>query len=77
MTTKNDGGQAFPYQYTYPSGDEEYHEGMSLRDYFAGQAMMALLVNPKWDDRANCERGVAQIAGVIADAMLAEREKVN
>ncbi len=44
MTTINDGGPAFPMSYdnslayTYPS-----HKGMTLRDWFAGQALAGLL----------------------------------
>lgn len=74
----NDGGPAFPRQtYQIPTNQEfEWgNEGMSLRDWFAGRAMQSLIVNDKWDERANSEGGVARIAYILADAMLKEREK--
>ena len=43
----NDGGAAFPMGY-HPEGNSADHQGMSLRDYFAGQALIAILfLNPK------------------------------
>jgi len=45
MSTK-DGGPAFPCVEPGELADIHYH-GMSLRDYFAGQAFMGLLANPK------------------------------
>lgn len=51
-------------------------EGMTLRDWFAGQALNGLLASGKWD---NCGVGfeayIAGHASNIADAMLAERAK--
>lgn len=71
---KNDGGPAFPIpnpmsmqNYGYPIN------GMTLRDYFAGQALAGFMANTRRpttiapDDAEWCYR--------IADAMLAEREK--
>jgi hypothetical protein len=57
----NGGGPAFPFA--------EYHPGMSLRDWFAGQAMAAI-------GNACYERysHMAQDAYEIADAMLAARK---
>jgi hypothetical protein len=52
--------------------------GMSLRDYFAGQASTALLMNPAYRDCGNeaaVADEVARMAGRVADAQLAEREK--
>ena len=37
--SKSDGDHAFPQPYPMPAGS-----GMSLRDYFAGQALTGLLV---------------------------------
>ncbi len=52
-------------------------EGMTLRDYFAGQALAGLMANanmPFAADYAECEpRQIADAAYEIADAMLAER----
>ena len=61
-----DGGTAFPV-YAHEGAVDP---GMSLRDYFAGQALVGLA--------ARGERNVmyvAQYAYEYADAMLAEREK--
>jgi hypothetical protein len=75
---KPDGGPAFPRpasEYTkngtlLDGNDAVGHqEGMSLRDYFAGQAMQALLV-----DCAGLFRDVARNAYECADAMLAARD---
>jgi len=62
MTTINDGGPAFPIP-------DEGWPGMTLRDWFAGQALAGMLANPdSWPE----DRGVA--AYCYADAMLKARE---
>lgn len=48
--------------------------GMSLRDYFAGQALIMAMRNEKWSTTATWAE-VARWAYHVADAMLAEREK--
>jgi hypothetical protein len=72
-----DGGPAFPRtaQMTGSGWVTSEGSGMSLRDYFAAKAMAALITNSEWDDRLTNEGGVAQIAYVIADAMLKQRAK--
>lgn len=62
MTKINDGGPAFPV-------DEQYFSGMTLRDWFAGQA----LAN-RYTQEARDDKKVAQWAYQIADAMLSARE---
>lgn len=42
MSAINDGGMAFPMAYACES---EKHRGMSLRDWFAGQALSGLLAS--------------------------------
>ncbi len=44
----DDGGPAFPVPpFTQPNGDFDWgRDGMSLREYFAGQALMGILANP-------------------------------
>lgn len=67
MTTDN-GGSAFPAVGNKMPGHFEHH-GMTLRDYFAGQA----LANPSvcaFDDE-----WPQKTAYGFADAMLAERKK--
>jgi len=82
---KNDGGQAFPLPaYKWDNGQSQgWHigqEGMSLRDWFAGQALpqaMAItystsaLLAVKPEPRSNS----ARIAYECADAMIKERER--
>jgi hypothetical protein len=69
------GGHAFPYE------QGTWHKsGMTLRDYFAGQALAGLTASP------NCMRQtgqshddlmytIASVAYKAADAMLAERNR--
>lgn len=64
---KNTGGPAFP---SHGSMGEVVQEGMTLRDYFAAKAMQALLTRI---DMSGAER--ARDAYIIADAMLAQRNK--
>jgi len=70
---RDDGGPAFP------CWSEKDNHGMSLRDYFAGQALAAMLPTIQvkdWDNKD--EAIVAHVSGLayeIADAMLAERAK--
>lgn len=72
---RDDGGPAFPTDNERQVGPNAYHfEGMSLRDYFAGQVVAATR-----DFYADTEvgeeylRAFAQQAYRIADAMLRER----
>ena len=67
-----DGGPAFPRAYAENAyGDER---GMSLRDWFAGQALLGIM-----SDLSNLSGEVPRYAAArayaIADAMIAERAK--
>lgn len=65
-----DGGPAFPiWTEDMPV---EGSAGMSLRDYFAGQALAGIMANTRSTDPAIC---VERLAYEIADAMLAVREE--
>lgn len=65
--SKNTGGPAFPA----PFGLSHITtQGMTLRDWFAGQAMQGNM-----PDTATDREIVARKACRMADAMLAEREK--
>lgn len=73
---KNDGGRAFQLA---PVADQEtgvfcgpHSEGMSLRDWFAGMALVGLLANSKFN---TAKDRYCKHAYQIADKMLAEREK--
>ena len=82
---KSDGGPAYPvtYSHEHNGGIQNFQEwsGMSLRDWFAGQALVGMLayshVNPQRGNyHENCSvEGAAADAYRYADAMLAEREK--
>lgn len=68
-TPINTGGPAFPVMYC--------SEGMTLRDYFAGQALAGLCVRTG-DDKPITEwrfHDIANVALKAADAMLAARER--
>ena len=83
----NDGGPAFPRQVAYiehESGGftfEHGQDGMSLRDWFAGTALIGLLSNAALQDCREPDAlslgpaWFADQAGVQADAMIAERDK--
>lgn len=83
----HNGGPAFP-QFDVVAGDRDGHGdaieayttatgGMSLRDYFAGQALMSLphlCAHDTLLDGMTFEQHVARNAYRLADAMLAARE---
>jgi hypothetical protein len=71
-TTPKDGGLAFPLQ--------TISHGMTLRDYFAGQALAGLCAN--MNDEAHpffemTTRHMGELAYNYADAMIAARETDN
>jgi len=81
----NDGGPAFPGE-TVMKTDEgfEVQRGMTLRDYFAGQAMAALIpvCLHDTDDDANpairrYPEYISKLAYANADAMIAARTPSN
>ncbi len=71
----NDGGPAFPRAGTDTSYSQE---GMSLRDWFAGQALAGMLAGFSKGERdggpARFHEGNCDTAYQIADAMLRARE---
>jgi hypothetical protein len=70
---------ANPYAYpghTYEAnGHAVYQEGMTLRDHFAGQALSGLLAGQAREISIGNLNEIPMEAYLIADAMLAEREK--
>ena len=66
----NTGGPAFPTEHTDTSG---LYDGMTLRDYFACQAMQGLLACPATTTRN--ENMYACDAYTMADAMLKARSQ--
>ena len=77
----SDGGPAFPAHLISGSSYSDLRSpaGMSLRDYFAAQALASCPMEIKqYDDIADGIQGGARrakVAYVIADAMLKERAK--
>ena len=70
-----DGGFAFPRAgFDGPDKGEPSNDGMKLRDWFAGQALAAMTVAPDYS-KGPCNGSMAERAYLIADAMLAAREK--
>jgi hypothetical protein len=67
----NDGGPAFPLP-SEPGFPAEM--GMTLRDWFAGQALGAYLAGRNGDSRDTARPHVAQTCYEYADAMLKARE---
>jgi len=75
----HNGGPAFPKSgfYTEESDskfDNEPESGMSLRDYFAGQALSGMC-SIEDGNRMSCREEAAKTAFELADAMLTERQK--
>lgn len=75
MKPIDNGGTAFP------AGDNE-SSGMSLRDWFAGQALVMLCTSPGyeewhpcWKEPTEAAKTVALHAYMVADAMIAQRSK--
>jgi len=73
MSKPNDGGPAFPVAFStagWHSGN--VNVGMTLRDWFAGQALNGMLA----DDCTACTWAkFSERAYACADAMIAEREE--
>ena len=83
----NDGGLAFPSVFTIAAGtnrqdgtlassaEQHVHGGMTLRDYFAGQALAGLMANPQ-HARIFHPSDDTEYVYRIADAMIAARTPV-
>ena len=80
MKPRDDGGPAFPC--SDPRNGEPYHGGLygqppscglSIRDYFAGQALSGLYASGRYSNEPYGWYGF--VAYSIADAMLKERAK--
>lgn len=69
----NDGGPAFANFIEDAWGNSRVHGGMSLRDWFAGQFMAAIIIGNRADACA-LTIGAAKDAYSAADTMLEARE---
>jgi hypothetical protein len=79
-STHNDGGPAFPMAFEPHSETQQHDHGMTLRDYFAGQALAAIPLRDDGkraphEDRKQEAMWVATAAYRYADAMLKAREE--
>jgi hypothetical protein len=74
MSNTNTGGQAFPFPaYTYPNGEINHGEGgMTMRDYFAGEALSSINLGIGVTDEFYSK--AAKHCYALADAMLKARE---
>ena len=89
MSKANDGGPAFPVDNAAMDGQGGVWKhavgltGMTLRDWFAGQALPEMMEVTKAEAAKSAEKDetssqwIARMAYVMADAMLAERDKAN
>ena len=86
MSKKEDGGLAFPLHYEVFEKSEMmvHHEGMSLRDYFAGQVDIPWdsIINTLMDNNNQTKVTLEEIINfratakyAEADAMIKERKK--
>lgn len=66
----NDGGPAFPRS---PHSGDCSGDGMTLRDWFAGQALAGIMAT-QWRPSGDDVSPLAEDAYKVADAMLAMRE---
>lgn len=75
MSKIKNGGPAYPAVdivpgVNYNSSTEIYYKGMTLRDWFAGQALVGLSIRREGE----CDADDAENAYRLADAMLKARE---
>jgi len=71
------GGPAFPFREEDGAGGYDQHVGMSLRDWFAGQALLGIMANYTTAKFGATDADVARGAYDYADAMLAVRAKTE
>lgn len=64
---KNDGGPAFPFEYEVGEGlGKALHTGMTLRQWYAGQALIGLLAHASGED----PHKAPEMAFALADALI-------
>lgn len=77
--TMKDGGSAFPYSVEDEGKIQAGSYGMSLRDYFAGQALVGIITKSILHARSSEEEidRHVKIIWQYADAMIAAKEKTE
>lgn len=74
MSKKNDGGRAFPGEKDTRFGQSnDCNEGMTLRDWFAGQALAGAVRMDRSEPLDETAHAMARDAYAMADAMIAVR----
>lgn len=68
--------QAFPMGY-HRDGNSADHQGMTLRQYYAGQALIAIFAGDIRSEGLPQYEKVAEVCFKIADAMLADEGKTQ
>jgi hypothetical protein len=83
MTKKHNGGPAFPCKILVNQSSDPLatrqpvrYTGMTLRDWFAGKALMSMLNTPTTIGEGDFARA-AELSYRFADAMLAERDNAK
>ena len=71
MSETNTGGPAFPVS----AGHEVYSSGMTLRDWFAGQVILAAWQSRNVGEYEGDTSDIAACAFQLADAMIAQSQK--
>lgn len=71
MTKKDDGGQTFPHSDDAPVVP---WQGMTLRDWFAGQALTGIMAARRPDPYSGFTPTISAQAYALADAMLKARD---
>ena len=75
MSEIDDGGPAFPGLIPGAMGTViRSQEGMSLRDWFAGQALAGMHARDSYDDGQASPKQRARLAYIDADAMIEARK---
>ncbi len=74
MSERDDGGPAFPLQNSNEPGGLDGAYGLSIRDWFAGQALIGIIGTIPGPGCASWDY-YSEGAYKIADAMLTERAK--
>jgi len=72
--------KAYPYMHKHPtSGETTISSGMDLRDWFAGLAMQAVLINSDRQSTSvdHVDEWIGQYAYTVAKAMMKQRKEVS
>ncbi len=80
MVDINDGGPAFPRPFSEDKFNEDMlpsQRGMSLRDWFAGQALVGILSDGQYKPGKQWAADASASAYKVADEMLSARDVID